>query len=302
MRLYVAFTLEVGLTDFPATERSLQAFGEFMLQSAQAPKSVLNALASLKHFQRDLRLAVQIFDSWAMQLWRRALLVTRRHVPKPVPGFPFELLEQVCQLCDGLGDEGVVMAALCAVLYTSMARLSSLVADNVGSYDTTRLPTYTDMKFSEGTWQLRSKWAKAHQQAPDGFWVPILPRGGSLACPVRCWLPMRARAGSAQGTRPLFCCPGPRGAGRYTDRPLTMSVARGWLQVVLHQLGRNSEGFSFHSFRRGACSRAFENGALEADIKQLGGWRSEAVRDYLPVRVARRRAASALAKPSFSNP
>ena len=294
MRLYVAFALECGFPVFPATEISLQAFAEFFLQSVEAPKSVLNALASLKHFQRDLRMDVQAFDSWPLQLWKRALLLNCRHVPRPAPPFPFSLVEQVCMLCDKLGAEGVVFAALCAILYASMARLSSLLADNGGLYDRTRLPTLADIKHWEGVWQLRIKWAKAHQEAPNGFWVPLLARGSSPACPVRCWLRLQARAGRGRGATPLFSTPDLGGSGRSTDRPLTMSVARKWLSVVLKRLGRANEGFSFHSFRRGACSSAFEQGALEADIKQLGGWRSEAVRDYLPVRIAQRRAASAL--------
>ena len=58
VKLYVAFAQGFGLPDFPATLNSLQAFAEFLLQSVQAPKSVFNALASIKHAHKDLLLPV----------------------------------------------------------------------------------------------------------------------------------------------------------------------------------------------------------------------------------------------------
>ena len=94
---------------------------------------------------------------------------------------------------------------------------------------------------------------------------------------------------------PLFSISGARSRSGASPVSLTMAVARGWLQLLLVALGRGARDFSFHSFRRGACTRAFERGAETGDIMQLGGWRSDAVRAYLPAMEARRRAARSLA-------
>ena len=302
VKLYVAFAQGFGLPDFPATLNSLQAFAEFLLQSVQAPKSVFNALASIKHAHKDLLLPVEVFDDWQLQKWRRAVGITCRHVPNPAPALPFELLEQLCELAGRLGEAGEVLAALLSFLFATMARLSSLLAEDDGVYDVTRLPTFEDLRFWEGIWQLKIKWAKAHQEAADGFWVPLLALGDSPACPVKRGARLRALAAGQGCRQPLFQCLGGGQGQDLSGKPLTKRVARAWLGVLLQRVGRDGEGFTYHSFRRGACSRAFEQGALEADIRQLGGWRSEAVRDYVPARLARRRAAASLTKLSFPSP
>ena len=70
IKLYIAFAQSFGLPDFPDTLNSLQAFAEVLLQSVQGPKSVFNALASIKHAHKDLLLPVGVFDAW--EKWKRA--------------------------------------------------------------------------------------------------------------------------------------------------------------------------------------------------------------------------------------
>ena len=292
--LYVAFVHAFSFTDFPTSARVLQAFGEFLLLSCTAPKSVLNALGSVKHFLLDHHLDVAAFADRDLFLWRRALPHSCRHVRAQAPAMPFVLLEQLCVLSLQLGEVGVVFAALVALLFATMARLSSFLPESASAFDVTRLPTFSDVVHWEGVWQLRIKWAKAHQDAAEGFWVPLLPVGGSPACPVTRWVDLRNLSGSRGGLHPLFWCPGVRRPGASYSLPLAMPVAREWLRILLHRLGRGECGSSFHSFRRGACTRAFLQGGQEQDIRRLGGWRSDAVRAYLPVRASRRRAARAL--------
>ena len=182
-----------------------------------------------------------------------------------------------------------------------MARLSSLLPQSASRFDFTRLPKYADVQFRGGHWHLRIKWAKANQETESWFWVPLLPRQGSPACPVTRWAHLLQLSPGGAGTRPLFWVPRVDTADQGADTSLTMSMARAWLLTLLTRLGRHKEGFMFHSFCRGACTSAFLRGASEQDIRSLGGWRSEAVRCYLPVEESRRRTARALATSSFSN-
>ena len=292
--LYLAFARKFGFRDFPATLGALLAFAEFMLLSFTAPKSVLNALASLKHFHLDFQWSVEVFEARELVLWRRALPLTCRHLARPAPPLMLDLLQQLVGLALRLGPEGTVLAALMAFLFASMARLSSLVAGTAADYDRSRLPTLADVQLTDGVLSLRLKWAKAHQAADDGYWVPLGPRPGSVACPVERWQDLRRLSAAVPNTDPLFWCPGLKGIGGRTRQHLTMPVAREWLARLLRRLGRAGEGYTFHSFRRGACTSAFLQGAAEEDIRALGGWNSDAVRSYLPVDELRRRAARAL--------
>ena len=294
--IFVAFANHFGFSDFPASARVLLAFGEFLLQTYTAPKSVLNALASLRHFHLDFGLDVSGFQARSVMLWRRALPFTCRHLPMQAPPVSLELLEQLCALGRRLGESGAVMTALLALLFATMARLSSFLTNVAGRFDSTRLPTFGDVQWRNGNWSLRIKWAKAHQDAGSGYWVPLLPRPGSPACPVDAWGELRRLGGGEAARGPLFWSGGEGGGRRRSARvPLTMTLARSWLGILLTRIGRDGEGFSFHSLRRGACTFAFLQGATEQEICSLGGWRSEAVREYLPAEASRHRAAQALA-------
>ena len=292
MLLFAAFTAHFHLQDFPAPASTLVAFGEFLLRSFRAPKSVFNALASLGHFHLDHELDTGPFNSRQVYLWRRAVETTVRHVPQGAPPLSREVLRAMCELAGRLGPLGWLFAALASVLYCTMARLSSLLPVTEHGFDSTRLPTWADLDKGDGHWSLQVKWAKAHQGAEQGFRVPLLAVPGAPECPVanlgRLWGALR----NPKDNLALFTLP-EEGAGVRT-RVLTMQVARDWLRLLLRRVGCAERGFTFHSFRRGACSRAFRNGAEVADIQQLGGWRSEAVRLYLPLDEARRRAALAL--------
>ena len=292
----MAFTQAFSFIDFPAVAGALQAFAEFLLQTCSAPKSVLNALGSVRHFHLDHGLHTGAFDSRQLQLWRRALPHTCRHVPAQAPPLPFQLLERLCGLSLRLGEAGVVFAALMAIAFASLARLSSLLPAAAGKFDTTRLPTVADLVWREGGWQLRLKWGKAHQDAAMAYWVPLLPVEGSPACPVARLISLRKARGHGKAQEPLFWSVESKTLIGLQRTPLTMKVAREWLRIMLTRLGRDSERFTFHSFRRGACTRAFLNGAQEQDLRRLGGWRSDAVSAYLPLEASRHRAAQAIGR------
>ena len=294
LRLYVAFAFQFSFTDFPATGRVLQAFAEFLFLTYKAPKSVLNALASIGHFHLDHGLDTGAFEFRELQLWRRALPHTCRHVPKQAPPITVSLLRRLCGLALGLGEAGMVLAALMAIAFASMARLSSLLPAVAAKFDATRLPTFADMQRRDGVWHLLIKWGKAHQDAATGYWVPLLPLSGSPACPVARWLDLRRCSGSPRSTASLFWSTRSRRGGGVDRQPLTMALARAWLRILLARLGEGDSTFSFHSFRRGACTTAFLQGADEQDLRRLGGWRSDAVSLYLPLGESRQRAARAL--------
>ena len=297
--LFIAFAHRFGYEDFPADAGTLMAFGEFLLQSYSATKSVLNALSSVRHFHLDCRFPVEAFADRDLVLWRRALPLTVRTVSSPAEPLTLELLERLCALAETLGRRGLVFSAFMAVLFASMARLSSLLPPSGGGFDVSRHPTLADVSERGGEWSFRVKWAKNLQDAEQGFVVPLLPRRGSVACPARAltYLTKGRGSSSTAGGSPLFSLPGSSGRGGKGETCLSMPVARAWLNMLLVALGKRAGEFSFHSFRRGACTRAFNMGADTGDIMQLGGWRSSAVRAYLPTTEARRRAARLIALP-----
>ena len=299
--LYAAFTLHFQLADFPAPTHSLLMFAEFLLRTYEAPKSVLNALGSLKTFHLLHGLPTFGFQDFQLSLFRRALPLTVRHIPAQAPPLPLAVLEQLCMSASGLGTEGRAFAALLATTFFSMSRLSSLAPPRGGGvYDPTRYPVVGDLQWGPEGATLLLKWAKNRQAPSQALQAPFLPLGASPACPVRLLRELGQRHGQAGPNTPLFAT---GDGGGHSDSFFTAPVARGWLATLLAHLGHHRHAFTFHSIRRGASHLAFDSGARVADIQALGGWRSQAVFDYLPVGRGRDRAAAVLAaaaRPSSS--
>ena len=299
--LYVAFSLFLQEQDFPASPRHLLRFAEFLLGSLRSHKSVTNALSSLRTFHLQHGFSVEAFSDYRLFLWKRALPATVRHVPSPARAMTREILDRLCSLARSLGHRGEVFSALLALAFASMARLSSLVPESSGEFDASRLPTLQDLRVSEaGVW-LRLKWGKCHQDAGEGYWVPMLAVDGAPSCPALNARVLRAQPAEGSTDRGLFTFRGGRRRGGGVAPGFTMRLARGYLRALLESLGFGAADFTFHSLRRGACTLAFQGGAALSDLRQLGGWRSNAVEAYFPAWQARERAAKRLASgPSAS--
>ena len=282
--LYLAFTIYYRFTDLPASERTLLCFAEFLLRSYSAAKSVTNTLSVVKQLHLDLRLPTEVFESPALHRWKRALPLTVRWVPHRAPPLPLAILEQLCSRTAAWGHRGRNMAALYSLLFHTLTRLSTVLPVSEARFDPTRNATPADCIWVRGRLWFRVKWTKAQQRPEQGFWVPLLPRPGSVACPVAALSALQTGMGA--GSRgPLFL--GSRGSA------LTIPAARDWLRVGLVALGHRPDAFNIHSFRRGACTAAFANGAQLEDLKALGGWSSNSVELYRSAADARVRAASA---------
>ena len=296
--LYVAFSIYFAFPDFPAAVSTLLCFAEFLLRSFTAAKSVLNALASVRALHTEGGFDTAAFDQPALLKWKRALPFTLRIAPSPAPPLPVDLLVEFCKFAVSLGKKGRVFAALLSVTFFSMARISSLLPVSLTGFDRSRLPCLADVFLEDGRCSLFLKWAKNRQGPEQGFRVPLLPFGVEVACPVRnlTWLLGVLR--SAPLSTPLFSFPGHRGSSRGAGRQgFTIRLARTWLSCFNEVLAMQGQKYTFHSFRRGACTLAHERGAAVSDLQSLGGWRSEAVTEYFSADSARRRAASCLTLP-----
>ena len=271
--LYLAFAIYFRFVALPATEQTLLYFAEFLLRSFTAAKSVTNVLSAVKRLHIDLGFPTMVFGAPGFCRWKRALSLTVRWV------------RQLCLAVRAWGRGGRMPAALFTLLFHTMTRLFSILPISEDHFDPTRHATPGDCRWERVKLWFRVKCGKTHQRPEQGFWVPVLPRPGSAGCPVA------ALVALLQGDRfravgPLF-----RGAKGTT---LTIPAARDWLRVSLVAIGYRHDAYTFHAFRRGACTAAFANGAQLEDLKALGGWRSNAVELYRSAADARIRAATAL--------
>ena len=207
---------------------------------------------------------------------------------------PFEVLASLCGRARRWGDAGLAFATLLSVAFFSMARLSSLVPPSRGDFDATRYPLFADVTVTGTGATLRLKWAKCHQDAAQGFSVPLVPVQGSPACPLALLADLSQSLGGAAISTPLFAYGTMGGAGAGHRAFFTAHKARHWLSLLLRDAGLDGKAYTFHSLRRGACTRAYQQGAAIADLQLMGGWRGDSIDLYLPAEQARDRAAACL--------
>ena len=172
---------------------------------------------------------------------------------------------------------------------------SSLVPVHGRNFDSTRWPTIGDLHREGVVATLRLSYSKTRQAADGGFVVPMRAAAGP-PCPVALAQELLVRATRLRLplSTPLFAA---LGEGRSTTlRSFTQTFVRGCLKRCLGMLGLPHHAYSFHSFRRGGCSFAFEGGAVEADLAHHGDWRSSAIKSYYPASVSRDRVGVVLAR------
>ena len=283
------------------TVPTLLCFAEFLVRSFKAPKSVVNALASVKGFHLLQGFDTAAFDDTRVAHFRRSLPLTMRHELAPARALPLQLLNKLCIRAQGAGQAGLVFGTFLSVLFFSMARASSLLPSYSGRFDPTRLPTLDDVREEGDGCSLLLKWGKTAQDRTQQFRVPLLPVGGSPACPTTLLRGLRASLQDGGPDTPLFSFSDRVGKGRGGTRSLDLRLARAWLALFLELLGEPKHAYTLHSFRRGACTLGFLRGASVTDLQQLGGWRSQAVQLYFPAMEARGRAAALLSSTSHAN-
>ncbi|KAK4205824.1 hypothetical protein QBC37DRAFT_302014, partial [Rhypophila decipiens] len=66
----------------------------------------------------------------------------------------------------------------------------------------------------------------------------------------------------------------------FHDKPFTRENFLSALSTKMRALGLRTEGYSGHSFRKGAAQHAHDSGILDDRIQMLGRWSSEAFRVY----------------------
>ena len=278
----------------PTSADVLCLFIEFLLRSLRSPKSVANAVASVRHLHLELGAPLDVFGSYDVRRALRALPLTVRHIPQPAAPMTASVLRRIVSFCLPFGQRGKTFTALCLVAFYSLARLSSLLPTGPG-FDASRLPTFRDLTSARPGFSLHIKFAKNAQAAAQGFSVPLLPAADPLLCPVRALNSMRSAWALPGPGSPLFLWSQDGAVSRGTRLlPLTMPVARAFLRRVLTGLGLPPTAFTFHSFRRGGCTAAAQGGAAVSDLQALGHWQSDAVRAYFSPLPSQLRAARAL--------
>jgi len=108
-------------------------------------------------------------------------------------------------------------------------------------------------------------------QLRAGVSIPIAPSGNDKTCPVGS-LHALLKKYPKHRHAPLFC----RHVGPFDYEYFTSRI-----QTALLQAGFDPQGFTGHSFRRGAANTAIQAGIDKKDVMDMGRWKSSAIDTYI---------------------
>ena len=292
---FLRFCLHFQLTDLPSSTDTLSVFAEFLLQSGRAPNSVLNTLSSIKYFHLVKGLSMAGFESFNYRMLRLAIPRSIKHLPSGATPIDKNILDLIAVNALKFGRQGLAFACLCLVSFYTMARLSSLVPLHAFDLDLQRTLLLSDVVSHNNGFDICVKWGKTDQPPTKGIVVPIVKTQNSRhLCPVAFLSNLIKNLKPCNpAVTPLFAWHAKSSSAGV--RFFTVSSARWWLQRMLRLINKSQLGYTFHSFRKGSCQLAYNAGANLADIKFMGNWRSDAIKQYLPADSARLRTSKILA-------
>ncbi|KAI3244694.1 hypothetical protein CBS147309_9556 [Penicillium roqueforti] len=279
-----------NLSAWPASKQSLTSWLTSRLlgnsnQKAVKPDTALADLAALRAYHIDNFLEDRLFDNKHFRRLidgaRRLNPITKVRVRKPISRdtitklsaglatLPSQSLEMTANLLDDLN-----FATACRVAFAGFLRLGEFTykTEDLGTRPTflaIKL-TRSDVRFSSSLDHVqltlkRSKTDRCHEGAQI-----ILAKTGDGACPVDA-LQRLLLLDPKTPDAPLFS---------FHRRPFNRNNFLSTLSTKLRALGIHADGYSGHSFRKGAAQHAHDSGILDDQIQVLGRWTSEAFRVY----------------------
>ena len=165
-------------------------------------------------------------------------------------------------------------SSLYLLTFFSFLRISNILPHSTTSFDKTRQLARGDVILQPQGAVVLVKWSKTIQNRKNTATVSIPALGDSPLCPITALRTMIQKIPASEND-PLFLVPKVKGLV-----PLTDSVARKHLKDVCRLLQMQNP-VTFHDFRRGSASWAFQNGVPLEQIMKHGTWRSDAVWSYL---------------------
>ena len=280
LRAYINFTIYFEVQDFPVSLGVLLRFIALMGRGPLAYKSALNIISSLKYF-------ASVLDPPSLKVFEAVLVADslkglKAQLSRPVrQKLPLSVYH-LSKFYNFLDLSSVKhLACWCAMLlaFFGCFRLSNLVPVSSCKFDPLKQLKRDDIRFDSNIVLVYFKWSKTNQNSCKVTWIPICPVT-DVRFNVKLYLEKLFDVAKAPGSAPLFTF----GKNKSHSRHTLVSL----LDMCVCKAGLPSNDYSWHSFRRGAATFAYELGLDESAIQMLGDWSSSAFRNYLELAFLRK--------------
>ena len=238
-----------------------------------SPSNIANYLAAVRAIFVMCGLSTTFMNDERIHLFLRATNINRPLSLKIQSIVTEPMLHSILHACSHF-QHTQVFSALYSFLFFSFLRLSNVLPHSTHIFDPSRELCRGDIIFSTLGATVLLKWSKTNQERQQIQTIAIQKLGHSSICPIRALHSMIALCPD-ESNDPLFMIP----AGGHT-LPLTDSKARKHLKDISDMLHIHPS-LTFHMFRKGGTTWAFQHGVPIQHIMLHGSWLSTAVWRYI---------------------
>ncbi|XP_077202030.1 uncharacterized protein LOC143841529 [Paroedura picta] len=277
VRNFMSYAATLGCGGkWPMSERLLLCYLVYLWEKGISPCTIRVHMAGLSFFSR-------VLGSWdpsslflakkAISGWRR-VQPTCKDLQQPITKSLLQgLINVLKRMCSSKYEVSLTRAAFSLAFFGAF-RCGEILSPSRSTYSKGVL-TRNDVCIQDNSILVRLKRSKTDQLG-RGCSVLIPESSNYRICPVH-WLSKFLRI-RPQSEGPLLI----HRDGTYFSRFQFSAI----LRACLRKMGLVAKNYGTHSFRIGAATQAFQDGASAEQIMSLGRWRSAAYKSYVrPVAV-----------------
>jgi hypothetical protein len=250
---YFMFCFCFNLIPIPTTINIMSLYSQFLSRSFKSVDSIRNYISGVKLLHLFLDKEYPQFDSFHLKLVLKGLSRTKPHCPKQAQPINPKLLCDMFEIFNHKNSYDATFWCLFIHAFFLMFRKSNLVPDSVRSFNGVKQLCRKNFTFDKdsGILLVKIKWSKAIQFGERELAIPLLPIPDSPLCPVQAYLNMISLVGVSQDSPAFSILKGKK------TQPVMYRQFQSVLKQTITLLGKHSDDYSTHSFRRGGATWAF---------------------------------------------
>ena len=264
--------MAAGLSHNQVNVSLILAFLEYLTENGLNPDNIANYIAAIRAMFITYSLSTRPLRHEKIQLFMKAIRLNKPFTPNIPTIITEDMLRSILTACEQFQNP-LVFKALYSFAFFSFLRMSNLLPHTVATFDVTRQLCRGDIFFSATGVTVLLKWSKTLQDRREVRTIVLPDLGDSPLCPCSLLKTMLQVLPEDTNT-PLFSI---NQKGRFVT--LTDSVARKHLKALAALL--KFPHLTFHMFRKGGTTWAFQHGVSLQDIMAHGTWSSQAIWKYI---------------------
>ena len=276
---YEKFCNHFRLPYFPADNKQINRFGQFLARTFKSPDTVGNYQSAVRTFLALLGLPIPNSQDKEAQMFTQGMKRVLDHEVKQAAPMTPEILLRMNRVVDYTSQIDMVAWVATLIRFTMFLRKSNLVPDTMITFNPTMQFTRQDFNVTGPASVMMAEitWAKNLQFKQKILRIPVLPVENKAICPVM-WMHFMMAQVPAGPQDPAFTI-WVRGEKLALSANQLVARMRKWLKLIKE----DDEEYSLHSLRRGGATFAYQCNIEGEMIKHLGNWASEAYKRYIDV-------------------